>query len=171
MICHWQSYDLDYIECIYSVHNVYVWGQINILVLVLVLVLVPTTSAMVFLSFFYPAPPSPSLTCPHILHIFSMHAHTTSTYFHCFKHFIRYSSHHRCPSYSFIYNSVQLSSLSMARHRTPLLFLQLSCLLLLDSQTYYFGRTESPIPSSSLSNLIVLHCTRHLRIEGIQVSS
>ena len=41
----------------------------------------PTTSASAFLSFFSPAPPSPSLYCLRILLLFSIHAHTTSTYF------------------------------------------------------------------------------------------
>ena len=36
----------------------------------------PTTSTLVFQSFFSPAPPSPSLSCL----LFSIHAHTTSTY-------------------------------------------------------------------------------------------
>ncbi len=40
----------------------------------------PTTSALVFLSFFSPAPPSPSLFCLRIRLLFSKHAHTTSTY-------------------------------------------------------------------------------------------
>ena len=33
------------------------------------------------LPFFSPAPPSPSLSCPHILLLFSIHANTTLTYF------------------------------------------------------------------------------------------
>ena len=41
----------------------------------------PTTFALVFLSFFSPVPPSPSLSCLHILILFPIHAHTTSTYF------------------------------------------------------------------------------------------
>ena len=41
----------------------------------------PTTSALVFLSFFSPAPPSPSLSWLRILLFFSIRAHTTSTYF------------------------------------------------------------------------------------------
>ena len=45
----------------------------------------PTTSASVFLSFFSPAPPSPSLSCPQIPLLFSVHAHTTSTYFPAFS--------------------------------------------------------------------------------------
>ena len=40
----------------------------------------PTTSASAFISFFSPAPPSPSCLYPHIL-FFSIHDHTTSTYF------------------------------------------------------------------------------------------
>ena len=34
----------------------------------------PTTSASVFISFFFPAHPSPSLSCPHSLLLFSIHA-------------------------------------------------------------------------------------------------
>ena len=42
----------------------------------------PTTSASAFLSFFSPAPPSPSLSCLRICLLFSIHAHTISTYSH-----------------------------------------------------------------------------------------
>ena len=64
-----------------------------------------TTSALVFLSLFYPAPPSPSLSCLRIRLLFSIHAHTTSTYFPV--HFLWYFSHLRCPSNSFIPDSVR----------------------------------------------------------------
>ena len=37
-------------------------------------------NTLVFLSFFSPAPPSPSLSCLRIRLLFSIHAHTTSTY-------------------------------------------------------------------------------------------
>ena len=62
----------------------------------------PSTSSSVFLSFFSPAPPSPSLSCPHILLLFSIRAHTTSTYFPALSLIFLPDSHLRCPCNSFI---------------------------------------------------------------------
>ncbi len=96
-----------------------------------------------------------SLAYVWILLLFSIHAHTTSTYF------LGYFSHFCCPSNSFIPYSVQLgdsthpsqhpnfhhiqlllvvSSLRKSWHRTSLLVLQPSCIgdyFPLDPQTYY----------------------------------
>ena len=51
------------------------------------------TSASVFLSFSSSAHPSPSLSCQHIILLYSIHAHTTSTY--SFLHDVGYFSHLR----------------------------------------------------------------------------
>ena len=59
----------------------------------------PATCASDFLSFSSTAPLSPSLSCPHILLLISIHDHTTSNYFHAL---FGYFSHLRYPSNSFI---------------------------------------------------------------------
>ena len=124
MRCHWQPYDLDYQRthtCVGSNKYYCSCSCSNNLHFGLPLLLFPGTSI-------------PPRSCIRIRLLFSIHANTTSTNCHCFKHFLRYSSHHRCPSNYFIYNSVQLSPLSMSRHCTALLVLQPSCILLLDPQ-------------------------------------
>ena len=67
----------------------------------------PTTCASDFLSFSSTAPLSPSLSCPHILLLISIHDHTTSNYFHAL---FWYFSHLRYPSNYFIPYSVQLGN-------------------------------------------------------------
>ena len=91
----------------------------------------PTTSPLVFLSFFSPAPPSPSLSCLRIIILFSILLQPTCLYF------LGNFSPLSCPSNYFIPNTVHssiltasysphptyslvLSSLSMSRHRRPL---------------------------------------------------
>ena len=131
-------------------------------------------------SFFSPAPPSPStLPCLRIRLLFSIHAHTTSTY---------------APALSWIFLPqvfvvpLILLFLILSSLVTPLIHVNIlisatsnffscaffmhcprlgtvhhcwsyNCLLCfpLDSQTYSIGRTESPIHSSSFSFLIVFY--------------
>ena len=116
----------------------------------------PTTSALVFLSFFSLAPPSPSLSCLCIVLLFSIHAHTTSTYFPTLSWIflpvwwldssILTSLFPPHPTSSFV-----LSSQPISRHRTLLLVLQLSCILSPWLSNLFFGHTESPIPSSRVT--------------------
>ena len=66
-----------------------------------------TTGASDFLSFSSTAPLSPSLSCPQILLLISIHDYTTSNYFHAL---FGYFSHLRYPPHSFIPYSVQLNT-------------------------------------------------------------
>ena len=67
----------------------------------------PTTCVSDILSFSSTAPLSPTLSCPHILLLFSIHAHATSNYFHAL---FGYFCHLRYTSNSFIPYSVQLGN-------------------------------------------------------------